>query len=67
MEHIAQVNIDPATWVQYQSWFWIRHYGPKDYSYSDGVLLLKSSGVINEFHSHHPNLNYSVVKHPTIS
>ena len=67
MEHIAQITIDPNTWVGYQSWFWIKNFGPKDFEYNNGTLILKNSHIIAEFYNHHPNLDYSVVSHPHVS
>lgn len=66
MEHIAQVTIDTDHWIGYHPWFWIKNYGPNDFTYSGGVLTLKNSRVITDFHNDHPNLDYTTVKHPDI-
>lgn len=64
MEHIAQVAIHNEQWLQYQPWFWIKNFGPKDYTYNadQGLLTLKNDHVIAEFYQHHPNLPYETVK-----
>ena len=65
-QHIAQVKLSSQEWIQYSSWFWIRNFGPKDYSYNEGVLTLGNDQVISEFFNHHPNLPFEMVSHPTL-
>jgi len=63
MEHIAQVVIHNEQWIQYQPWFWIRNYTPKDFVYNPdaGLLTLFNEKVITEFHQAHPNLPFETV------
>lgn len=64
MKHIAQIKLDQAHWVGYQSWFWIKNYGPKDFVYdiNTGVLVLLHDQVITDFFNHHPNLPFETVE-----
>jgi len=63
MNHIAQIQLDEGQWIQYQPWFWIKNYTPKDYNYnaSTGVLVLLNDQVITDFYNHHPNLPFETV------
>jgi hypothetical protein len=62
MAHIAQTKLDSTQWIQYQSWFWVRNFGPKDFIYENNTLTLLNGQVIAEFVTHHPNLPFETVQ-----